>query len=71
MSEDGQGQSQEKFFMVGQSVRRRGVGGGSDGEGRSRTADGRKFLLLFRTTPCFLGFFLFSAIERNFTFFPF
>ena len=51
-SDVGQGQYQEKFFMVGRSVSQRGVGGESDGEGdcQTATADGRKFLLLFRTT---------------------
>ena len=50
MSDVGQGQCQEKFFMVGWSVGWRVV----DGEGHCQTADGRKFLLLFRTAPNFL-----------------
>ena len=36
------------LWSVGQSVGR-SIGGGLDGEGQSGTADGRKFLLLFRT----------------------
>ena len=37
--------------MVGHSV----GGGESDGGGQSRTADGRKFLLLFRTALCMVA----------------
>ena len=46
----GQRQCQEKFFMVGQSVGRRGVRRRRAlSDGGRRTADGRKFLPLFRT----------------------